>query len=520
MINPLDNTFYDYSANPLNNFYQYCNGGWLADPKELDPPRLIERQVKQGILQIFNDPAMESSILSDFYNADKSDGLEYFRSQLDSISKIDTVQHFYDMQSELGANAVYILTVSPDYEQHLNVLHLVPHGGSLRRLKYYEDQKIVTKYKEYLINLFQLMGDKATSDDIERIIKFESNIVEARSAKPNTVLLSIKELVSMAPRFPIESILKSIKVDASHIMVDNPDYFFILGQLISETEPYVLQLYLKSVFIGDCAIWLSKDIHDLYYGFFGEHLYGSRRKSRMDHATNIALQAFPDIVSKWYTDNYFTLEAKEHAESVLRYITDELKKQTSTFDWINSVTKSKVLAKLETLKVQVGFKDSWDNYSDLASLINSSNQFVENMNILEKHQLKRTFAKLNKPIGVDEWLMPPYMTFVMYNPKWNVICIPAGILQPPYFYPGYPALTFGMFINRNNGDGQTCLESEIGELDPMYFGLLVAFSAFKNFIKTGKEVEHSKYTLDQQFFTAFASSQRGLNKEIEIKVNK
>ncbi|HSP79958.1 MAG TPA: M13 family metallopeptidase, partial [Myxococcaceae bacterium] len=45
----------------------------------------------------------------------------------------------------------------------------------------------------------------------------------------------------------------------------------------------------------------------------------------------------------------------------------------------------------------------------------------------------RQLAKIGKPVDKDEWLMSPPTVNAYYNPPFNEIVFPAGILQPPFF---------------------------------------------------------------------------------------
>ena len=46
---------------------------------------------------------------------------------------------------------------------------------------------------------------------------------------------------------------------------------------------------------------------------------------------------------------------------------------------------------------------------------------------------RRTWTKLGKPVDTSEWDMTPQTVNAYYNPVYNKIIFPAGILQPPFF---------------------------------------------------------------------------------------
>src|SRR2546423_1824949 len=50
-------------------------------------------------------------------------------------------------------------------------------------------------------------------------------------------------------------------------------------------------------------------------------------------------------------------------------------------------------------------------------------------------QFKRNLGKIGKPVDKTEWGMSPPTVNAYYNPQFNEIVFPAGILQPPFYDP-------------------------------------------------------------------------------------
>jgi putative endopeptidase len=50
-------------------------------------------------------------------------------------------------------------------------------------------------------------------------------------------------------------------------------------------------------------------------------------------------------------------------------------------------------------------------------------------------EFNRAIKKLKKPTDRKEWHVSPPIVNAFYNPNLNEIVFPAGILQPPFFYP-------------------------------------------------------------------------------------
>ena len=100
---------------------------------------------------------------------------------------------------------------------------------------------------------------------------------------------------------------------------------------------------------------------------------------------------------------------------------------------MENATKVKALEKLETMDVQVGYPEEWQNYS-LLEIKNDS--YVMNVLRAGKFQFNQGYSgldKAGKPVNRDIWFVPPHDVNAYAFFEMNAIFFPAGILQPPFF---------------------------------------------------------------------------------------
>jgi putative endopeptidase len=93
-------------------------------------------------------------------------------------------------------------------------------------------------------------------------------------------------------------------------------------------------------------------------------------------------------------------------------------------------TKQKALYKLSTFLKKIGYPSKWKDYSDVT--INKANLFA-NLQSLGKHNFSEKLRKIGNPVDRTEWGMTPATVNAYYNPTFNEIVFPAGILQFPFF---------------------------------------------------------------------------------------
>jgi predicted metalloendopeptidase len=88
--------------------------------------------------------------------------------------------------------------------------------------------------------------------------------------------------------------------------------------------------------------------------------------------------------------------------------------------WMSAETKVSAIAKLNKLRVKIGYPDKWKDYSALT--IKSPAEggtFFENVRNIAIWRNKENFAELTKPVDKDRWGMAPQTVNAYYNPSNN-----------------------------------------------------------------------------------------------------
>jgi putative endopeptidase len=106
------------------------------------------------------------------------------------------------------------------------------------------------------------------------------------------------------------------------------------------------------------------------------------------------------------------------------------RQRIQNLDWMSPATKKKALEKLDAFTKKIGYPNKWKNYDDVT--INKTS-FYANEESISKHDYNEMIKKVGKPVDKTEWGMTPPTVNAYYNPTFNEIVFPAGILQPPFF---------------------------------------------------------------------------------------
>jgi putative endopeptidase len=137
-----------------------------------------------------------------------------------------------------------------------------------------------------------------------------------------------------------------------------------------------------------------------------------------------------DLLGQLYVDRYFKPEAKKRMMELLDNLQSAYSERINKLDWMGADTKKLALTKLNSIMRKIGYPDKWKDYSSV-SIVN--NDYIKNILTTSAWEYNYELNKLGKPVDKTEWGMTPPTVNAYYNPAFNEIVFPAGILQFPFF---------------------------------------------------------------------------------------
>jgi len=112
-----------------------------------------------------------------------------------------------------------------------------------------------------------------------------------------------------------------------------------------------------------------------------------------------------------------------------------------TLPWMSDATKKAAEEKLAMIRNKIGYPEKWRDYSSVKV---NRDDLIGNLHSSAVYERNYNFSKLGKPVDEKEWGMTPPTVNAYYDPSFNDINFPAGILQPPFFdFKIDPAVNFG-----------------------------------------------------------------------------
>jgi len=459
----------DTTIQPGDNFFTYANGKWLATTKIPDDQSgwgsfysLYDNNLKN--LRIILDELSANTNHTKGTAAQKVG--DYYASGMDTVTiekrgseplksvlaKIAAVTNYQQLLQLMGDEMKMANDFSPigyyvsadEKNSSKNILVLVQAGLSLPEKSYYTktDSISVSIRKAFVKNIetyFTLTGtDPALAQkQAAAVLALETKIavshltpVELRDPIKNYHKLSVAQLQQQAPQLNWPELFSKLGIQTDSVNVSQPAYYAALGKLLASEPIEVWKQKAAYDYISTNARYLSKQFRDTRFDFrkvfSGLTVQPPRWKTMVQNSD----EGLKDLLGQLYVEKYFPPAAKKRMDELVNNLQIAFQKRIAGLDWMSDTTKAQAQKKLSAFIKKIGYPDTWKSYEDVT--INRSTYF-ENIQSIQQHDLAENLKKIGKQVDKTEWGMTAPTVNAYYNPVFNEIVFPAGILQSPFF---------------------------------------------------------------------------------------
>ena len=471
VISGFDFSSIDHSASACQDFNRFANGGWM----DKNPvPAAYSRWGRFELLDEHNIDVLHSILdgliakkkfansneqkIADFYGSCmdeqkiETEGITPLAPELQRLDQITDLLGLEDELARLHAHripAVFGFGATQDFKDSTTIIAQVVQGGlGLPDRDYYTNDDAKSKatreaYVKHVARTFELMGDSPDRAAAEAATVFnletklaEKSLTRVQRRNPDaTYHPMIKtQLIEMAPDFDWGRYFRGIGLpEIGKVNVAQPDFFRAADKLLISTPLDDWKIYLRWHVVNAASNTLSAKFVQESFDFNGKYLQGTTEMlPRWKRCVASTDRALGEALGQLYVSRTFTPQAKERARMMVANLVAALRDDLTTLSWMSDETRKKAIGKLEAYVRKIGYPDKWRDYEALQV---TRGPYYNNAVSAGEFDFKRNLGKIGKPVDRTEWGMSPPTVNAYYNPQFNEIVFPAGILQPPFYDP-------------------------------------------------------------------------------------
>ena len=469
----------DHSVKPGDDFDGYANGTWRktavipADRASTGIFLQVFEKAEQRNAELIKAAAASKAPtgsnerkIADYYAAymDQASidahGLRPLRPQL---HRIDAIKTRTDLASALGSQLradVDPINATNFSTEHLfglfvtqgledpshNVAYLLQGGLGMPNRDYYLDPDkdmagFRAKYQAYIATQLEEAGvvdadakAKAIFELETKIAKAQESLVDSEDVHKANNPWSMADFASKAPGLDWAAYFHAAGLDTQkQIVAWQPPAITGLAALVASEPLDTWKAYLAFHAINHSAGMLPRAFADASFEFYGHTLQGTpKQRDRWKRAIGAVNNDLGDAVGQIYVKKYFPASSKAQVQQMVGNILAAFTDRVDALDWMTPATKQKAKAKIATVRVGVGYPETWRNYADLEIRPDDA---VGNHLRAEEHEYQHQLAKLGQPVDKGEWWMTPQTVNAVNLPLQNALNFPAAILEAPFFDP-------------------------------------------------------------------------------------
>jgi putative endopeptidase len=470
----LDLTAMDRAVAPGDDFQRYASGAWMKTAV-IPPDRaswgiyspmgeVIEARTRDIMQTAGASGSPDGRRIADYYAAVADEtgmdraGTEPLKTELARVAAIRTpgdLAHalarlsWAQMPNPNGSPPVppspINAGVSPDPKQPTRYAASLGQGGiGLPERDYFfkdtpANLAMRQAYKAHLAKLFVLAGFDEPEARAARVYALEERIARGhrtaaanREAEKRYNPFTRADFAAKAPGLDWAAYFAGAGFEGEPVViVAQPEAIVAVAAAAGEVPLADWRDYLAFRAIHNFAPVGPKAFREAYFDYNGRALGGVPQMApAWRSAVLYTDQALGQAVGVIYLQRHFPAPARAKVTEMTGNLKIAMGERIKGLAWMSPATKTRALAKLARLKVEVGGPEPSRDYSSMT--VRPGEAFA-NLLAAEDYNRRRAVGKLGKPVDRSEWSMNPQTINAQSNPPLGKVMFPAGFLEPPHF---------------------------------------------------------------------------------------
>jgi putative endopeptidase len=201
----------------------------------------------------------------------------------------------------------------------------------------------------------------------------------------------------------------------------------LLGTLLPGELRHYLQWHVLHAFAAQLPARFADEDFLLDKQLSGQ----AEQRPRWKRCVEAADESLGELLAQSFVKKRFGPESRAAVQKMVADISAAFRREVGRLSWMNDPTRDRAQEKLDKMAYLIGYPDQWKAYEfDVARA-----KHAENIVAARTFEIRRSLAKIGKPVDRGEWYMTPPTVNAYYTALKNQMVFPAGILQPPFFQP-------------------------------------------------------------------------------------
>lgn len=464
----IDEASLDRDAAPCQDFYQFACGSWVVDtPVPPDRTRWVrgggeveERNARllRRILEEAGAGKVDAQDrfgrkAGDFYAACMDEGdveasglaeLQAEWARLDAVSdRLELADELSRLES-MGLRATLgVRAEDPDPAGTTRPLLVIgregvglpgrqpePRPGSSGGTEA-EVEHVRTMLRLGGVPAGQVEREAAAAVGLERSLEGVPPAAEQPAAPAR---LDRAAVLRLAPRFPWDRFFRAIGAERLDVVgVADAGFVARLGQTFDQAPVETWRAYLRVRLVEAMAAERALPAPMVQEWFRFQRTLApapAELRPRWKHCVDVTARTFAFPTGRAFARKHLASSGRQRAGWLVSELQRGMLVTIESAPWIDAATQSRAAAKLDRMVAQIGTPESGPDYKSLRA---SRDSYFRNLLSAGRFAVAQEVAHASRPVDRSEWLAGPFTAAAAYSPARNVLCVPAGALQPPTY---------------------------------------------------------------------------------------
>ncbi|RWS27581.1 hypothetical protein B4U80_01149 [Leptotrombidium deliense] len=319
----------------------------------------------------------------------------------------------------------------------------------------------VDAYKLFIKNCAKFLGSNQTLDnEIDELITFESELANAITNADelkniNPVRISISELQENQTinwLSLLQKTFEQVNIDINsneYVFIRDLNYLRLLSSIVERTEKRTIANYISWRIVEMLAPYATEEMRNAIIDFRLVELESIPAPSVEDECVSVVEEHFKYTLGHQFIKNIYDTQITANIEQMIKLLKVSLTVNFQTNDWMDENARIKAQLKLHAMGKHIASPPWVNNSKELETFYEKLEDIYENKYMdaflkISKWKKHKMLSQLRLSTNFDQWPIEITSTTAFYATSANLIIIPAGMLQPPFYDLKRPAyMNFG-----------------------------------------------------------------------------